>query len=305
MTTRYHHKVLCVIIIIAGIHLLFNKSIVLDEIKDAAALNGSSQDDHRSEVVSVDKIKSIDQSTSLSSVKEGEGTKEGKHVTQSQIQISHRGVKNRYIEEYTTIKEHLENLGDDSTNSEKRLLSFGCSVGNEAITLATNYTDPKYSIFGVDIDEETLEEAATNIANEVVPTYGKDKVTLFNGQNTKISEYGPYDAIFANSVFCIHPPPKGGAKEILERFSFSDFDASISYLDESLKVGGILGIVNTNYIFSDASVYNKYKPVSVQCPNFVPKVSYKKGTFYDEEEGAVFQGENIWLRACVWVKVSA
>lgn len=282
----------------------------LDEIKDDL----NSLQNIMKAAVRVEEIKfiensnGIDQSSPLS-VEEDINTKEEKkNPAQLQIQKSHYTERDRYQEQYTTIKEHLDNQGDDL----KRLLSFGSSIGMEAITLANMYfTDPKYSIFGVDIDEETLDQARKNIANEVEPIHGKEKVTFFNGEDTKIGEYGPYDAIFANSVFCVNPVPKGGAKEILEKFSFSDFDSSISYLDENLKVGGILGIVNTHYLFSDSTVYKKYKPLSVKCPNFVQKISYKEGkkigftTMDEEEEGAVFQRDSITLRPCVWVKISA
>ena len=231
--------------------------------------------------------------------------KPDKHeVGQNQIQVSHATAKNRYPDEYRAARDYLRAHHSSSRESGYRLLSFGSSTGEEAITLATLYfpnddanIGSKTVLFGVDIDQETVSTAeaswlaaTTTDDGKVIP---KSKVTFFNGQNTSISEHGPYDAIFANSILCSHPPDKG-AKGVLQRFSFEQFESSLEYLDGNLKVGGLLAIVNTNYHFSRSKFSKRYTPLETKCKNFVPKVDVESAIF--EPNGELF------LADCVWVK---
>jgi len=247
-----------------------------------------------------------------------------KQVGQSQIQLSHATSMNRYPDEYSAVKEYFDKLsskeyGKESSGKKLRtaalsreggadvtkktnasLLSFGSSTGEEAITLATMYfkNDTKFNIFGVDLDQVSLDKAKVTV-NTQYPELVKDgKVTFFNGKEVDISEYGPYDAIFANSVFCYHGKRGITPKSIVEKYPFSDFEASLGYLDANLNVGGILAIVNTNYHFSHAEeLYKKYRPIS-KCANFVPKVDIQNVSFEKHED------ENKLLVDCVWVKES-
>ena len=207
-----------------------------------------------------------------------------------QIQDSHVTAFNRYPEEYSFAKQYF----DDhlSTKTDKKLLSFGASTGEEAITLATKYfigIEP--TVYGVDLDQRSLNKAQQNIAHNEDIEDGK--ITLFNGKDTYITEYGPYDAIFANSVLCFNGK-RTKPHDIVERFSFEKFEGILNYLDSSLNVGGLLSIVNTNYHFSDSDIAKRYKPLT-KCPgNFVKKVDKDTVQFVDADDSL----------DCVWVKES-
>ena len=54
--------------------------------------------------------------------------------------------------------------------------------------------------------------------------------------------HAPYDAIFANSVSCFHGSRGVNPKSIRKKKPFENFQASLDYLDGSLKVGGVLAI---------------------------------------------------------------
>ena len=144
-------------------------------------------------------------------------------------------------------------------------------------------------VFGVDLDQESIDKAkaswvaaATNKGGKIIP---EGKVIFFNGKDTDISAYGPYDAIFANSVLCYYSMGVNGTRitprSILEYYPFEQFESSLGYLDAKLEVGGVLAIVNINYYFSHTKISKRYTPLAKCSKNFVPKVdaetiAYKK-----------------------------
>ena len=235
-------------------------------------------------------------------------TKQQQEVGQSQIQLSHASYMNRYPDEYEAVREYLH--GHDSKNkaSKYKLLSFGSATGEEAITLATMYYPDNGGggdntvIFGVDLHQESIDKAraswvaaTTNNGGNIIP---EGKVTFLNGKDTSISAHGLYDAIFANSVLCYHGTKGVNPESILKKYPFEQFESSLGYLDASLKVGGVLAIVNTNYHFSRSEISKRYTPLLAKCANFVPKV--------DAETVAYERSDNKnGMEDCVWVKKEA
>lgn len=215
-------------------------------------------------------------------------TENEKKAGRNQIQLSHTTAMNRYPDEYSAVQNYFQTQvpeGHPSGTTNKKMLSFGASTGEEAITLASMYfTDGTFTVYGVDLDEESLVKANASVVAHL-PKFDDGKIMFFNGKNTDISKYGPYDAIFANSVLCYHGNRDVSPQSILTKYPFSAFEDSLGYLDANLNVGGVLAIVNTNYHISDTQLYRKYKTLA-QCKNFVPKVdaksvSYEKMALYD------------------------
>lgn len=211
-----------------------------------------------------------------------------------QIQESHTSYFNRYPDEYSSVEKYFY----EDRKKKMKFLSFGAANGMEAITLAAVYfNDTMYddaTVFGVDLHQPGLDQGkATAAAYE--PKFSEGKITFFNGEDTSISVHGPYDAIFANSVLCFHGSRGVNPQSIVGKYPFENFEASLDYLDGSLKVGGVLAIVNSNYHFSDTNMFKKYKAIS-KCNNFVPKVNVDTISY-----------EKVDLSAldCVWVKESA
>jgi len=237
-------------------------------------------------------------------------TKQQQEVGQSQIQLSHVSAMNRYPDEYEAVREYLGGRDSKNKASKYKLLSFGSATGEEAITLATMYYPDNGGggdntvIFGVDLHQESIDKAraswvaatTTNKGGEIIPL---DKVTFLNGKDTSISAHGPYDAIFANSVLCYHDIGLSNPESILEKYPFEQFESSLGYLDASLKVGGVLAIVNTNYHFSRSEISKRYTPLLAKCANFVPKVDAETVAY----ERSDTKNDIKWLMEdCVWVK---
>lgn len=155
-------------------------------------------------------------------------TEHQKLAGQNQIQLSHATAMNRYPDEYSAAQNYFRTLVSESSGSmNKKLLSFGASTGEEAITLASMYfMNSMFTIFGVDLDEDSLDKAkASAVAHS--PKFDDNKIMFFNGKTTDISVHGPYDAIFANSVLCYHGDRNVNPQSILNKFPFSAFEDSI------------------------------------------------------------------------------
>lgn len=227
----------------------------------------------------------------LASKPQQAATESQKKAGQSQIQLSHSTSMDRYPDEYSAVQNYFQTQPTEHGTKKKKLLSFGSSTGEEAMTLASMYfKNDAFTVFGVDLHQESIDKANASVATHE-PKFKDGKIMLFNGNDSDLSVNGPYDAIFANSVLCYHGSPDVNAQSIVKKYPFTDFEASVGYLDANLKVGGILAIVNTNYHFSDTQLYTKYKPLS-QCSNFVPKVD-SNSIIYEELKKEL---------DCVWVK---
>jgi len=230
-------------------------------------------------------------------------TDEEKEAGQSQIQLSHVSAMNRYPDEYSAVQQHFL---EKKKHNLKKILSFGCATGEEAISLATMYFNDndiktskvhtEFSLFGVDLDQKSIDTAKVKAA-KYNPKIEEGKITFFNGKDTEIGEHGPFDAIFANSVLCYYTNPGQKVMSVIQRYPFDAFDSSLGYLDANLNVGGVLAIVNTNYHFSHSRISKKYKPIAQCGGNFVPKVDVKNKMYEDKIDNNTFD--------CVWLKESA
>ncbi len=126
--------------------------------------------------------------------------------------------------------------------NDLRILSFGCSIGDEVIAL--KWLFPSAELFACDINPTALVAATTSV--------GK-LATVFFSDEASISLNGPYDLIVASAVLCVNPP-----KDALQRFPISKFDEISELFDSVLSVGGILAIPNTMYRFQDSPVGARY-----------------------------------------------
>jgi len=137
-----------------------------------------------------------------------------------------------------------------------RILSFGCSTGEECVTLAGAYfAHHNDRVFGVDVDG-----AAVRIAQSGRP---HDRVRYFESGDVCLDVAGPFDVIFAMSVLCVWPETRD-LVDISAIFPFERFVATCTELDQRLKVGGLLVIHNANYRLMQTPLKRRYQPVTVR-----------------------------------------
>lgn len=182
-----------------------------------------------------------------------------------QIQVSPMSSEDRYMPMYrqatTALLSNSSCSEDDRSISLQgsnqscplKVLSFGCSYGFEMKTLADSYLTGKAEIYGVDVLDPVVERAKLNVQAVVT-----NKMVVLNGKTDPASNYGPFDAVFANSVLCYNPAPE--AALVREKFPFESFTALLDEIDALVKVGGLLSLANNNYRFIDTELFsNKYK----------------------------------------------
>ena len=159
-----------------------------------------------------------------------------------------------------------------------RVLSFGCSSGDEVFTLAQDYFDQKTDqLIGVDISDVHLATARSN--NKFGP-----RVIFKKSSNDVVRELGPYDLVFAMSVLCVWPDTKD-MEDISSVFPFSKFEAMLQILDDNLRAGGYLVLYNANFCFADSAIaarYDKIDSADVQGSGFVKKFE-KSNRAYPED----------------------
>ena len=169
-----------------------------------------------------------------------------------QLQHSQRTAPDRYPEVF----EFVSNLIQKNLNGVPRVLSFGCSTGEEPLTFRAKYFK-NAEIYGVDISSKALYLARLNSI--------KSKANVKFCKPSEMHELGEFDAIFAMSVLCRWPDTKD-QDEINEIFSFRDFESGLSEVVHHVKVGGYLIIYNSNYRFEDSVFFADFQKVDFDSP---------------------------------------
>lgn len=116
-----------------------------------------------------------------------------------------------------------------------KVLSFGCSTGEEMLSLS-DYFDTDY-IYGCDINTDAIKTAEQRVSFS-------PNLHVFYSNDANLEKYGPYDIIFANSVLCINTTK---STQLKENFSFHQFENIITKLARLLTPNGLIAIYNTSY----------------------------------------------------------
>jgi SAM-dependent methyltransferase len=147
------------------------------------------------------------------------------------------------VDRYRGIFQHVRELVGDG--ADVRILSFGCSTGEEAFSLRRSF--PEASIAGIDINPFNIAICRFRRlkAREKRMTFAVAASTAWEANAT-------YDAIFAMAVFrhgelnTTPPPPTTG-----HLICFAGFEQSVADLARVLKPGGILVIQHAMFRFCD------------------------------------------------------
>ena len=167
-----------------------------------------------------------------------------------------------------------------------RILSFGCSTGEEVITLQRYF--PNAEIIGAEINKNSLAICRKlNLG---------DNIHFIDSTSENIKAYGPYDAIFSMAVFQ-RTPGVIAEKEItdLKRiYPFEKFENQVIELDKSLNKSGLMIIHMSQYDFSD----------TVLAPNYETYGDYNQnyyGRFVFDRDSKIKQ--EIKTRNSIFVKI--
>jgi SAM-dependent methyltransferase len=159
-----------------------------------------------------------------------------------------------------------------------RLLSFGCSKGDEVFSLRRRL--PEAVIRGVDIDAANI--AACNARARLL---GDDRLSFAVASNTRAEPSDHYDAIFCLAVLCHGDLTVTGAQRSEPLLRFRDFERAVVDLARCLKPGGLLFLHTTSFRFCDTVLGDGFEVVLEARPEqLAPDVLF-------DREGRLMPGE--------------
>lgn len=137
-----------------------------------------------------------------------------------------------------------ETIGD---GEDRRILSFGCSIGDEVFALRRYF--PAATIKGVDIDPRNITECGRRAKRA-----GASGLEFEVAGTTDGEMAASYDAIFCLAVLCNGKLTVSGAERSDPVLRFDMFERMVEGFARCLKSGGLLCLVTTNFRFCDTTV---------------------------------------------------
>lgn len=165
-------------------------------------------------------------------------------------QISNATSHNRHPADFAAAKKFLSEKALDS--SGVRILSFGCSTGEELISLHDFVVllPNHQQIVGVEVSPEARLKAIENCARY-------KNISVLSSEQFE-AETGKYSVIFCMAVFCLFPLTKELKSMPPEfEFTFLDFERDITNIVDRLETGGLLIIKDANYCFEHTDIFAK------------------------------------------------
>jgi len=148
--------------------------------------------------------------------------------------------------------EYARTVINDGTG--RRLLSFGCSSGEEVFSLRGYF--PRAFIKGIDINPRNIAKCRRRLRAS------GDKNIAFAVDGTTFDEQSDsYDAIFCMSVFTHGELVTSRAERCDHLIRFADFECVVADLARCLKSGGMLFIAGSSFRFKDTAIYDAFEPV--------------------------------------------
>lgn len=124
-----------------------------------------------------------------------------------------------------------------------RLLSFGCSSGEEVVTLRRYF--PRARIVGAEINRAQLAACRRLPPDE--------RVTFLRSTQPGIAALGPYDAVFCMAVLQrrAHWVERERMSDVSGVYPFARFEAEVAFLVSQLRAGGLLVVDHCQYRVED------------------------------------------------------
>jgi 2-polyprenyl-3-methyl-5-hydroxy-6-metoxy-1,4-benzoquinol methylase len=156
-----------------------------------------------------------------------------------------------------------------------RLLSFGCSKGDEVFSLCRRF--PGAAIKGVDIDPANIAACRARADD--------DGLTFETASNTRAEPSGHYDAVFCLAVLCHGDLTVTRARTSEPLLRFAGFERTVADLARCVKPGGLLFLHTTNFRFCDTTLAGGFEVVLEARPEqLAPDVLF-------DRDGRLMPGE--------------
>jgi SAM-dependent methyltransferase len=171
-------------------------------------------------------------------------------ITRSQklYQPANTTFANRYPRIFRFVQTEL------GADSDARLLSYGCSTGEEAFSLRQYF--PRATIKGIDINPGNIA-----ICRRRLKEKRDGAISFETASSTTAEPSGSYDAIFCMAVLRHGDLKLPGVTRCDHLIRFEDFAASVEDLTRCLKPGGLLVIIHSNFRLCDAPAGAEFETI--------------------------------------------
>jgi hypothetical protein len=138
--------------------------------------------------------------------------------------------------------------------SSPRILSYGCSTGEEVFTLARYL--PQATIVGVDINPWCLKQCERSNRSR--------QLSFLHSLSPEFADATGFDAIFCMAVFQRTEHRTDDALPEDTGFTFERFEAEVAMLDRKLKPGGLFFLDEYDFSFEQTAVAAGYRPAEFE-----------------------------------------
>lgn len=154
--------------------------------------------------------------------------------------------ENRYPHIFRFVRERI---GD---GPDRRLLSFGCSTGEEVFSLRGYF--PEATIRGLDINPRAVAVCQKKLADA-----GDPRLSFAVAGSAVAEKAESCDAVFAMAVFR-HGDLKTAPPHCDGLLRFEQFERTVAGLARCLRPGGLLVIRHANFRFADTAAAAGFEP---------------------------------------------
>jgi hypothetical protein len=156
--------------------------------------------------------------------------------------------ENRYPDIFATVAHAL------TDRPAPRLLSYGCSTGEEAFSLAALI--PKARVTGIDINPHNVAVARRRAA-----VLGGNAPQFICAGSPDAMADGSFDAIFCMAVTRHAQVEANRPLDCSPWLQFDRFDSLMTKFERLLDDGGIFAIWNSHFRFTDSNVAARFTPI--------------------------------------------
>lgn len=162
-------------------------------------------------------------------------------------QLSNFTIPNRYPDLFEVAQTHF------ATMNSPKLLSFGCSTGEEIASLKAYL--PNSICVGVDINTWCIAQAEKK--------HNQPYVKFLHSLSPEFDAMTDFDAIFCLAVFQ-NPKNRHEKERTVSAYPFAQFEAQLMDLDKKLKSGGLLFLDHYDFSFFDTCLKPMYRVYPVK-----------------------------------------
>jgi trans-aconitate methyltransferase len=149
----------------------------------------------------------------------------------------------------------LFDLAASLAPNARRILSFGCSTGEELVALRQRF--PRAEIVGAEINPRSRWIARRRVAHDA-------RIVVVHPRCID----GIFDCVFALAVLQRQPHKVAeiGLENLSDHYPFSRFDSAVTDLVARLRSGGLLCVINAHYRVEDSSAAKQLEAVEGSPP---------------------------------------